>query len=543
MNRTYRKALIFIASAILVVGLCILGVNLFNKNTLADSGNRYIAYINSFDDDSTTFKGITDVNLMILKVSSDGSISSAISGLTVEQVMAKAKNFKADHPSLNVNICILGVDGWESFVESSAYVSRINKFSQELFTLVDGAGLDGVDLYVAGPTSINFANLCKAVNNMFDSKQTANQEDYTFSLTLCNEGNSLELTSAGSLKDNVDYFNIMGFDYDQEATGELMSTTINTYLDYGLSASSMNFILSASEVNAELAADISSVAYANGLGGLGVVGYSSDSAVSQMTAIMIYVFENGINIIVKGDMAAFPMYDLGEYDRDQIIVVCTIGDDIYPVTLSNFNTADNNLYYYVMYNEGFFSAYYVNISFGDILSSQYCNAIQYCTARGLFDLDGDGFFYIERALTNREALAAICRLTTDAYALDLSINYLPTQEATSTQESTTDLTQDITEDVPVITPAPQIDKDAYYAPIVDWAIQKGLISQDSAMATNPDANITRQDMVLLLNALSSYMSNNTYTASGNWATSQSPTISRGEAAEILRDYIESFFEN
>ena len=550
MNRTYRKALIFIASAILVVGLCILGANLFNKNTMADSGNRYIAYIDNFEDSSATFKGITDVNLMILKVSSDGSISSAIPGLNVQQAMAKAKDFKKNHPNLKVNICVLGVVGWESYVESSAYVSRINKFSQEIFTLVDNAGLDGIDLYVAGPTSVNFANLCKALNNIFESKKSAADKEYTVSLTLSHEGNSLDLTSVGALKDNIDYFNIMGFGYDQQATGDLMSASINTYLEYGLSAASMNFILSATEVNAELAADISSVAYANGLGGLGIVGYSSNSAVSQMTSIMIYVFENGINIIVKGDMAAFPMYDLGEYDRDRIIVVCTIGDDIFPVTLSNFNRSDDNLYYHVMYNEGFFSAYYVNVNFGDIMSSKYCDAIQYCTARGLFDMDGDGFFYVERALTNREALAAVCRLTTEAYNLDLNIKYLPVDIPTTTPESTTDVTDDVTtdvttdvtEDVVVVTPAPQVDKETYYAPIIKWAIEKGLISADSNMATNPESNVTREDMAKLLTALAAYMSNDTYVADGEWVNSNNPTISRGESAEIFREFIESFFQ-
>lgn len=531
MNRTLRKAIIFIASAVLVVALCIVGLLLANRSTMADSGNRYIAYISSFDDDSATFKGITDVNLMILKVASDGTISSAIPGKTVQQAMTSAKEFKAQHPDLRVNICVLGVDGWESYVESSAYVSRINKFSQEILSLAASSGLDGIDLYVAGPTSVNFANLCKAINNLMDGKKTDAGKDYTFSLTLCSEGNSLELTSCGTLKDNVDYFNIMGFDYGEEATGQLMSATINTYLEYGLSASTINFVLSASEVNAELAADICSVAYANGLAGVGVVGYSSDPAVSQMTSIMIYVFENGINIIVKGDMAAFPLHDLGEYDRDRIIVVCTIGDDIYPVPLSHFNTADSNLYYHVMYEEGFFSAYYVNVSFGDVLGTTYCDAIQYCCARGLFDMDGDGFFHGDRAMTNREALAAVCRLTTDIYDLDLNISFLPA-------DPTPD--PDSTDDVTTFTPAPQVDKDSYYAPIISWAVSKGLVSQDSVMVTNPEGNVTRQDMANLLEALADYMGHSYYEADGEWTTSNT-TISRGESAMVFREYIESYF--
>lgn len=528
MKRSVRNTIIIITSVVLVIALCVVGVFLYNRDIMASSEHRYIAYIDSFDDTSATYKGITDVNLMVLKVSSDGSISSAVPGKTVDQVMAAAKQFKLDHPKLRVNLCVLGIAGWESYVESSAYVSRINSFANKLISLTHTAGLDGIDLYVGGPTSVNFANMCKAVKNLLDAKTTAAGEKYTLSVSVGSDGNSLELTSCGTLNSYVDYFNVCCFDYGTQATGQLMSATLTAYLDYGLSADDMNLILSASEANAELAADISSVAYADGLGGLGVVGYSSDTNVSQMTSIMIYVFENGINIIVRGDMAAFPMYDLGEYDRDMIIAVCTIGDDIIPITLSRFDSEDNNLYYHVMYNEGFFSAYYVNVSFGDIMGTAHCDDIQFCCARGLFDLAGDGFFYPDEAITNREVLAAMCRITGEAYDLDLDVSYLP---VTDSSEGGSDAT-----------PTPKVDLDAYYEAFVDWAVNKGLITSTDSITTNPDSHATYDNMTKLMSSLADYMGNDDYSpADYELDDNANHNVSRGLAAEIFRDYIESFF--
>ncbi len=528
MRKSVRNTIIIVSSAVLVVALCVVGVFLYNRDIMASSEHRYIAYVDSFDDTTATYKGITDVNLMILKVSSDGSISSAIPDKTVDQVMASAKQFKLDHPTLRVNLCVLGIAGWESYVESSAYVSRINGFADRLISLTHAAGLDGIDLYVGGPTSVNFANMCKAVKNLLETKTTAAGEKYILSVSVGSDGNSLELTSCGTLKSYVDYFNICCFDYGAQATGQLMSATLTDYLDYGLSADRMNLVLSASEANSQLAADISSVAYADGLGGLGVVGYSSDTAVSQMASIMIYVFENGINIIVKGDMAAFPMNDLGEYDRDLIIAVSTIGDDIIPITLSHFDTEDNNLYYHVMYDKGFFSAYYVNVSFSDIMGTAHCDDIQFCCARGLFDLAGDGSFHPDEFMTNREALAALCRITGEAYDLDLDLTYLPA--ADSSQEGSE------------ATPQPQVDLDTYYETFANWAVDKGIITSEDSVAANPDSNITYDNMIRLMDSLADYMGNSSYTPPEYKLDENADNqVSRGLAAEIFRDYIESFF--
>ncbi len=493
------KRLSLILASVLTAAVLVLAFFVMSGDTVsAAGGGRFAVYLDDFNG-NVDLDGITDVNLRVVKVSSDGTVDSAIPGMSLGHIMSSASAFKAAHPGCRVNLSVKGVSGWESFVESSAYVSRVNAFSSALFELASGAGLDGIDLYIDGPTSVNFATLCKALGTLTSGSQTPSGDRYSLSIAVCHDGHSLELTNVSELRKYVSRFNVCCYGYDGPATSKLMSETVTDYLDYGLSAGSMIMVLSP-DTDAGVIADITSVAYADGLEGIGMTDYSSPGAADRF-APALFVFSNGINIIVKGDVGSFTLNSLGEYDRDQIIVSRTVGSNIYPVVLSYYDRSDSTLNYIASADSGYYAPYYVQLAFTDLSGTPHCDDAQFCAARGLFDTAGDGTFRPGDPLTGGQLFAALCRICGDSD----SINTAAGSE--------------------------------YYQPFVSWAVSKGLVKSSNALAKNPSSAVTSSQLEAVMRALAYSMGNEKYAA----VFTVGSTVTRGEAASVFRAYIESCF--
>ena len=71
-----------------------------------------------------------------------------------------------------------------------------------------------------------------------------------------------------------------------------------------------------------------------------------------------------------------------------------------------------------------------------------------------------------------------------------------------------------------------VKADAYYAPYVNWAAEKGIVNGTSATTFSPDTNITREQMAVIM------------AGKGGNRFDPKGTATRAEVATVLRRFVE-----
>jgi hypothetical protein len=207
-------------------------------------------------------------------------------------------------------------------------------------------------------------------------------------------------------------------------------------------------------------------------------------------------------------------------DLDEIVIYYIPADGI-PVKVTNcVYNPDTGMVTFVTNHFSAYAVAYSEVSFTDITGQWYENYVQFLASRGILSGTDKGIFSPEANITRAEFVTILARLS----GADLSVY--------------------------TVSAFSDVAKTDWYFAAVQWAFDKGLV-QGSDGLFKPDANITRQDMAVLLQryqqiilgkALPELQAAITFADSGSIASYASAAVTAVQKAGIISGKGEGIFD-